>query len=337
MKIFISWFDEKSQAVADALGDWIPSVIQAVETSVASEDIRKGTKWLQEVTTELSQSSSTILCIISSNLGDPWLNFEMGVLSTSLDMSKVIPLFIGAERSELDDGPLARFSSAVFDKNDIYQMMEMINASVGKGKITKGRLRNTFDVWWPKLVQDVESVEEEESDSVQQAENPESAPEPAPEPVTEPAVETAPEPAPEPERNSKTVEKQGAAVPVQQEPAKSAKQESVKPVKQEAVKPAKQEPVKPIKLVSPKPPLEDMEIDILRMLDETAENTPRTAAEVGYKFDITAQNATEFLEKLERENYVREHLFIGRPKEYSVAPKGREYLTKKDVANQRKG
>jgi hypothetical protein len=38
---------------------------------------------------------------------------------------------------------------------------------------------------------------------------------------------------------------------------------------------------------------------------------------------------------LERENYVREHLYVGRPKEFSLAPKGREYLTRNDLLNER--
>jgi DNA-binding MarR family transcriptional regulator len=313
MKIIISWFDEKSHAVADALGDWVPSVIQAVETSVSPEGIRKGTNWLKEVSEELNESSSTILCIISSNIGDPWLNFELGVLSTSLDMSKVIMLFIGAQRAELDSGPLTRFPSAVFEKSDLFQMMEMINASMEKGKLSKGRLQKTFEVWWPKLAQDVESVEGETTNPAPRIEKPEKAPEPAVEPA----------------KNGKAMENPEVVKPAKQEPVKAAKQEVVKPVKQEVVK--------PVKLVASRPALDETEIEILRMLDDSPENTPKTAAEVGYKFDITAQNATEFLEKLERENYVREHLFIGRPKEYSVAPKGREYLTKQDELNRRQG
>jgi predicted ArsR family transcriptional regulator len=53
-----------------------------------------------------------------------------------------------------------------------------------------------------------------------------------------------------------------------------------------------------------------------------------TAAAVGYRMDVSAQIVRERLDTLERKNYVLEHLFGGRPKEYSIGPKGKEYLAR---------
>ena len=75
---------------------------------------------------------------------------------------------------------------------------------------------------------------------------------------------------------------------------------------------------------------------MLNVLYDPPGYTPRTADAVGYKVDISAQKAREHLDKLERANYVREHLYVGRPKEYSLAPKGREYLTKHDLLKKRR-
>jgi DNA-binding MarR family transcriptional regulator len=254
MKIFISWSGETSHAVASTLGDWIPSVIQAVETAVSPEDIRKGTSWANDVSKELDQSSLGILCVVPGNIGASWLNFEAGVLSKSLGVSKVIPLLIDVKKSELDNGPLAQFPSAVFKKDDLYQVLETINRNTEKGKLSKERLRNTFEVWWPKLELDVESI-----------------------------------------RN----------------------------------------PEKPKKPVSAKPALEEIEIEMLKVLYEHPGYGPVTIDAVGYKLDISAQKVKEHLEILERENYVSEHLYVGGQKEFSIAPKGREYLTRHGLVDER--
>jgi len=294
MKIFLSWSDETSHAIALVLGDWIPFVIQAVETYVPPEDIRKGTRWANDVSKELNQSSFGILCVVPGNAGAPWLNFEAGVLSKSLDVSNVIPLLIDVEKSELDNGPLAQFPSAIFEKNGMYQILETINEKTEKGRLSEDRLRDTFDIWWPKLKLDVGSIRKKEKPD---AEEPEKTPD-----TDEPK-----------KRPKRTVE---------------AARES------EEIKP--QDTGKPARKVAARPAPEEIEIEMLNVLYDPPGYTPRTADAVGYKVDISAQKAREHLDKLERSNYVREHLYVGRPTEYSLAPKGREYLTKHDLLKKRR-
>ncbi|NNF84814.1 MAG: hypothetical protein HKM29_06620, partial [Deltaproteobacteria bacterium] len=176
MKIFLSWSDETSHAIALTLGDWIPSVIQAVETTVSPEDIRKGTGWVNDVSKELDQSSLAILCVVPGNVGAPWLNFEAGVLLKFLDVSNVIPLLIDVERSELDNGPLAQFPSVICEKKEMYQILETINKNTEKGSLGEERLRNTFDVWWPKLEMDIESIREKGIKEIPDTDHPEKTP-----------------------------------------------------------------------------------------------------------------------------------------------------------------
>lgn len=44
MKIFISWSGPKSGAVAKALREWLPLVVNAFEPFLSSDDIDKGTR-----------------------------------------------------------------------------------------------------------------------------------------------------------------------------------------------------------------------------------------------------------------------------------------------------
>src|SRR6266403_3949719 len=100
MKVFISWSGPISNKVAVLLRDWLPSVIQAVEPYVSSEDIDKGARWSTDIAKELEAAHFGILCITPDNISAPWINFEAGALSKALDKSKVVPLLVGVKKSE---------------------------------------------------------------------------------------------------------------------------------------------------------------------------------------------------------------------------------------------
>lgn len=312
MKIFLSWSDETSHAIASALGEWIPFVIQAVETYVPPADTRKGTRWSEDVSKELDQSSFGILCVVPGNVGAPWLNFEAGVLLRTLDVSNVVPLLIDVETSELDNGPFAQFPSAAFEKNDLYQILETINEKTEQGQLSGDRLRDTFDIWWPKLKLDVGAIGKKGTPI---AEEPEKTPD-----------------TDEPEKTTDAGEPK--KTPDADKPKKPPKQPVEAARKNEEITP--QDPGKPARKAAARPVPEEIEIEMLNVLYDPPGFTPRTADAVGYKVDISAQKAREHLDKLERTNYVREHLYVGRPKEYSLAPKGREYLTKHDLLKKRR-
>ena len=91
MKVFISWSGAISHQVALVLREWLPSVIQAVEPYVSSEDIDKGARWTTDISKELEASQYGILCVTPENIEAPWLNFEAGALSKTIDKSRVCP------------------------------------------------------------------------------------------------------------------------------------------------------------------------------------------------------------------------------------------------------
>lgn len=315
MKIFISWSGETSHAIALALGDWIPSVIQAVEAYVPPEEARKGPGWADEISKALGRSTFGILCIDPGSVAAPWLNFEAGVLLKSLDVSKVVPLLVDVERSELDHGPLAQFPSVVYGKNEMYRMLEMINENTEKLRLNEERLQTTFELWWPKLALDIETVRGKGTEEIPSGDTPGDAPDA--EPSKGPPVAN--------EKRGKPLDIAG--------PAKAPERTVATAKKNDAKK--TQEIEKPKKSASARPVLDEIEVDLLKVLYDPPGYTPVTAAAVGYKLDISAQKVREHLDHLERKNFVREHLFVGRPKEYSIAPKGKEYLTKNDLLNKR--
>ncbi len=56
MKVFLGWSGSRSKETAEALGDWLGQVIQAVDPWISS-DILKGARWGEEIAVGLTQLS----------------------------------------------------------------------------------------------------------------------------------------------------------------------------------------------------------------------------------------------------------------------------------------
>lgn len=160
MNVFISWSGETSHHVAKVLRDWIPSVIQAVEPYVSSEDIDKGARWSSDIATELDKSSYGIICLTKKNIHAPWINFEAGALGKSVDKSKVSPFLFRMNPSDVN-GPLLQYQSTRHEKDDIYKLMTSINTSCGEHALDNERLSKIFEVWWPNLEKNLEDIPQE--------------------------------------------------------------------------------------------------------------------------------------------------------------------------------
>lgn len=156
MKVFISWSGERSHKLALIVRDWLPSVIQAVQPYVSSEDLRKGRRWAGDIAKELEQTSFGILCIVPDNANAPWLNFEAGALSKIVEDARVVPLLFGLRPSDLVGHP--QFQSAVFQKAEVLKMLQSVNELLGSARLGETRLEKAFEHWWPNLLNEVNSA-----------------------------------------------------------------------------------------------------------------------------------------------------------------------------------
>jgi hypothetical protein len=159
MKVFISWSGDRSNKVARALYDWIPSVIQAVKPWM-SEQIAKGARWSPEIARELEETSFGIVCLTPENQTAPWLLFETGALSKSVQSARVCPFLLGLRPTDLD-GPLAQFQAAKAEAPDTLELMESINIAQGEGALTAANIKSAFDMWWPKLKTQLNEIEQQ--------------------------------------------------------------------------------------------------------------------------------------------------------------------------------
>ncbi|MEQ1717557.1 MAG: toll/interleukin-1 receptor domain-containing protein [Hyphomicrobium sp.] len=149
MKLFISWSGEKSLHLAKILHQWVPNVIQSVEPFLSEEDIKKGTRWAEELAEKLEQSTFGIVCATHQSISSPWVLYEAGAISKIIDSSGLVSLLFGLEPGDLLHHPLGNFQNARLEKQEIYRLILSINERIEKGALEPQRLEPIFEKWWP--------------------------------------------------------------------------------------------------------------------------------------------------------------------------------------------
>lgn len=157
MKVFLSWSGDLSHKTAIIFRDWLPSVIQSIVPYVSSEDIDKGARWSTDIAKELEDSTFGILCVTKENVHAPWLTFEAGALSKTMEKASVSPFLFDIKRSEVS-GPILQFQSTIFDKEDIKKLVFSLNKACGTETLADDRLEKAFQVWYPTLEEQLKNL-----------------------------------------------------------------------------------------------------------------------------------------------------------------------------------
>lgn len=150
LRVFISWSGELSHQVALALRDWLPVVIPGTETWVSSENIPKGSRWGSKLAQELESTNCGIICVLPENETEPWLYFEAGALSKSVDEGRVHPFLLTGGVDQLH-GSLAQFQATKFDEDDIWKLVQSLNDNAGDDQRDWELLKARFKVCWTNL------------------------------------------------------------------------------------------------------------------------------------------------------------------------------------------
>ena len=160
MRVFISWSGPRSLAVAEALRDWLPNVLQNVEPFLSQEDIRAGQHWLEVIGTQLEETDFGICCIDPTKQAAPWLVFEAGALAKKLNQGRVVAYLIDMQPTDLT-GPLTQFQNVVCDKAGTEKLIMSLNESTEKGGLSKDRAASIFEKWWEDLEAKLGSLPDE--------------------------------------------------------------------------------------------------------------------------------------------------------------------------------
>lgn len=149
MKVFVSWSGERSQALAQALRDWLPLVLYFVEPWLSQSDIEPGERWASEVSKELNSSNFGIICVTRENTESPWILFEAGALAKSMQQGRVIPLLFDVEFKDIT-GPLAQFQAKKVDKQGLNELVGSVNR-LSEHAVPETRMAQLFEMAWPTL------------------------------------------------------------------------------------------------------------------------------------------------------------------------------------------
>lgn len=155
--MFLSWSGEASRQAAVALRDWLPMVVQAIDPYMSSEDVEKGARWGSEIAEELEACNFGIICLTPENLEAPWILFEAGALSKSVDVARVSPLLLGLKPAAVT-GPLVQFQFTLPERDDLLRLVTSINGACGDSQLPRERLERLFDALWPQLEEVLKSV-----------------------------------------------------------------------------------------------------------------------------------------------------------------------------------
>lgn len=157
MDIFISWQGKRSHAVAEALRDWLPLVVNAFKPWLSSADIDKGARWGNELASKLGSVTAGIFCLTPSNLAAPWLIFEAGAISRAPGSAYVCTLLVDLQPSDVK-GPLAQFQATKTTKEDIHQLVKNLNKALGEQSMEDAHLDRSFEMWWPELEKNLKKL-----------------------------------------------------------------------------------------------------------------------------------------------------------------------------------
>jgi hypothetical protein len=171
-KVFISWGGELSKNLANSLRNWLPSALQFVKPYFSPDDIEKGAKWSSEISNELQNSHIGIICLTRDNTERPWIVFEAGALSKIIDKGKVCTLLFDVEPSDIK-GPLAIFQGTVFCKDEFKRLLNTINKAGGDSGLEANILESVFEMWWPKLEDEISSILSKPDNAISAARRPE--------------------------------------------------------------------------------------------------------------------------------------------------------------------
>jgi hypothetical protein len=126
---------------------------------MSEADIEKGTRGLNELTKALYTIKVAVACLTPDNLEAPWLLFEAGALSKTIDDSSRLCTYLldGLQPQDIK-APLGMFQATRATKEDSKKLIQTINASVCDEPLRQEDVDEIFEAMWPSLEATINSL-----------------------------------------------------------------------------------------------------------------------------------------------------------------------------------
>ena len=127
LKVFVSWSGELSRDFAKHLDDLLKIVFSnKIKTFYSPDDIKKGEKWFEKISVELTTADVCIIVLTKDNYKSQWLNFEAGAIAHNKSKDKLIcPILVDIKQLDKSN-PLHAFQVTKYDKVDIHELFKSI-------------------------------------------------------------------------------------------------------------------------------------------------------------------------------------------------------------------
>jgi hypothetical protein len=157
--VFISWSGERSKRAAEALREWLGTVLQNARPWMSDTDIEKGSRSFDEIARALEGMKIGIICLTPENLTSEWLHYEAGALSKTMDpKTRVCTYLLANLESATLKPPLSWFQWTKANKSDTRKLIGTINNHLDATPVLENRLDTIFDKMWPDLDQKLKAL-----------------------------------------------------------------------------------------------------------------------------------------------------------------------------------
>jgi hypothetical protein len=126
---------------------------------MSDADIDKGSRGLEEVGRALEGIKVGIICLTPENQKEPWILYEAGALSKTLDARVCTYLLAGLRWQDVEP-PLESFQATTAVRDDTLKLVHTVNKALDGTPVPDRDLEEVFDGMWSRLEKALAAIPE---------------------------------------------------------------------------------------------------------------------------------------------------------------------------------